>query len=204
MSTIESAPEQLIPLAREDNHPARGQLLEGYRPYLTLLARVQIGRKLRGKVDADDIVQEVFLRAHREFTGFRGQTEPELAAWLRRILATSLAMQVRHYMGTKARNTALEQSLADDLDASSWAIARELAAPISSPSQQASKREQAVLLAAALAQLPEDYREAIILRHIEQLPFVEVAQKMERSIDSVKKLWVRGLASLRRLLENEA
>ena len=77
MSSIESAPETLIPLAREENNPARGQLLEGYRPYLTLLARVQIGRKLQGKVDADDIVQEVFLRAHREFAGFRGQTEPE-------------------------------------------------------------------------------------------------------------------------------
>jgi RNA polymerase sigma-70 factor (ECF subfamily) len=200
MTPTDTAPDALIPLAHKDG-PARGQLLERYRHYLTLLARVQIGRRLQGKVDADDLVQETFLLAHREFPQFRGLTEPELAAWLRRILATTLAMQVRHYMGTQARNPALELSLADEVDQSSFALARELAAPISSPSQQASKREQAVLLANALQQLPPDYRETIILRHIEQLAFPEIAERMSRSVDSVKKLWVRGLASLRRLLE---
>ena len=203
MSQADTAPETLIALARDDT-TARGQLLEGYRPYLTLLARVQIGRQLRGKADADDLVQETFLRAHREFRGFRGQTEPELAAWLRRILATNLAMFVRHYLGTQARNPSLEQRLADDLDQSSWAIARDLIANISSPSQQASRREQAVLLANALDRLPEDYREASVLRHLEQLAFPEVAERMGRSLDSVKKLWVRGLAALRKLLEDQA
>lgn len=200
MTPTDTVPETLIPLAHKDG-PTRGQLLERYRHYLTLLARVQIGRRLQGKVDADDLVQDTFLLAHREFPSFRGQTEPELAAWLRRILANSLAMQVRHYMGTQARNPALELSLADEVDQSSFALARDLAAPISSPSQQAAKREQAVLLADALQQLPPDYRETIILRHIEQLQFPEIAERMGRSVDSVKKLWVRGLASLRRLLE---
>jgi RNA polymerase sigma-70 factor (ECF subfamily) len=203
MSHAETVPESLIALAREDSS-ARGQLLEGYRPYLTLLARVQIGRQLRGKADPEDLVQETFLLAHREFAGFRGQTEPELTAWLRRILATNLSMLVRHYLGTKARNPALEQRLADEIDQSSWAIARDLAAPISSPSHQASRREQAVLLANALDKLPADYREAIVLRHLEQLAFPEVAERMGRSLDSVKKLWVRGLAALRKLLEDQA
>ncbi len=203
MSNANAAPEALIALARDDG-PARGELLERYRPYLTLLARVQIGRQLQGKVDADDLVQETFLRAHREFAGFRGQTEPELTAWLRTILSTNLAMLVRHYLGTQARNPALEQRLADAVDHSSWAMGRELAAPISSPSQQASRREQAVLLADALDKLPPDYREVIVLRHLEQLAFPEVALRMGRSLDSVKKLWVRGLASLRRLLEDQA
>ena len=63
----------------------------------------------------------------------------------------------------------------------------------STPSQQAARREQAVLLAEALARLPEDYREVIILRHLEGLTFPEVAERMGRTVDSVKKLWARGL-----------
>ena len=73
-------------------------------------------------------------------------------------------------------------------------------APISSPSQQASRREQVVLLADALALLPEDYREVIVLRHLEGLSFAEVGQRMGRSLDSVEKLWVRGLARLRQMM----
>lgn len=194
--------ETLILMAREDAR-SRGKLLERYRPYLTLLARVQIGRRLQGKADPEDLVQETFLLAHREFVQFRGQSEPELAGWLRRILATSLAMFVRRFCGAKGRDPALEQQLANDVDRSSL-FAPELAGSISSPSQQASRREQAVMLADALAKLPEDYREAIVLRHLEQLPFPEVAERMGRSLDSVKKLWVRGLASLRKLLEGLA
>ena len=101
----------LIALARDDSN-ARGQLLEGYRPYLTLLARVQIGRQLRGKADPDDLVQETFLLAHREFATFRGQTEPELTAWLRRILARIASGELTAPPGIVARldgaSTALE------------------------------------------------------------------------------------------------
>ena len=79
-----------------------------------------------------------------------------------------------------------------------------LAASQSTPSQHVSKREQAVLLADALANLPEDYREVIILRHLEALPFAQVAERMGRSEDSVQKLWVRSLAALRRSLGGEA
>jgi RNA polymerase sigma-70 factor, ECF subfamily len=76
-----------------------------------------------------------------------------------------------------------------------------MVASYSTPSQHASRREQAVLLADALAQLSEDYREVIILRHLEGLPFADVARRMGRSEDSVQKLWVRSLASLRRSME---
>jgi RNA polymerase sigma-70 factor (ECF subfamily) len=72
--------------------------------------------------------------------------------------------------------------------------------PQSSPSQSASRREQAVLLADALEKLPEDYREVIILSHLESLSFSEVARRMARSVDSVKNLWARALARLRRAL----
>jgi RNA polymerase sigma-70 factor (ECF subfamily) len=197
-------PLVLIDEARGGNGVAMGSLLESYTRYLTLLARVQIGQRLQGKVDPADVVQETFLEAHRQFPQFRGTSEAEMTAWLRRILAGQLALLVRRYLGTKARDMNLERELGAQLDQSSAAIDRGLAASISTPSQRASRREQAVLLADALGRLPEDYREVIILRHLEGIAFAEVAGRMGRSVDSVQKLWVRALASLRSTMEGAA
>ena len=191
----------LLQQALAGDEAARGRLLESYSGYLTLLARVQIGRRLQGKVDAGDVVQETFLEAHRQMSQFRGTTEAELAAWLRRILSGQLALVCRRYLGTKGRDVTLERELAAQVDHSSQAMDVGLLASHSTPSQHASRREQAVLLAQALDQLPEDYREVIILRHLEVLSFPEVARRMGRSEDSVQKLWVRALASLRGSLD---
>src|SRR5229473_2538099 len=75
-------PECFLRLARAGAGPALGQLLELYRNYLSLLARLQIGRRLQGKVDASDLVQETFLRAHRDFAQFRGNSEEEFWSWM--------------------------------------------------------------------------------------------------------------------------
>jgi RNA polymerase sigma-70 factor (ECF subfamily) len=195
--------ERLLPLAKAGYADAIGQLLESYRNYLELLARLQIGRRLQSKVDAADLVQETFLDAHAAFAEFRGATERELLGWLRQVLAFNLASLVRHYCGTRRRDVELECELARELDESSQALGDALVAPDSSPSQQAARREQAVLLADALGRLPADYREVIILRQLEGLSFPEVARQMNRSPDSVKKLWVRGLARLRGALGGE-
>jgi len=190
-------PEAIILEAKKGGDPALGALLELYRNYLRLLARIEIGRRLQGKLDASDLVQETFLEAHRHFAGFQGTDEPQFACWLRQILAAKVANLVRHYFGTQGRDVRLEEELAAELDNSSRMIGHELAAPMTSPSQQAVRREQAVLLADALAKLPTDYREVLILRHLEGMTFPEVARRMERTQDSVEKLWVRGLARLR-------
>jgi RNA polymerase sigma-70 factor (ECF subfamily) len=168
-----------------------------YRDYLTLLARTQIGRRLRSKTDPGDLVQETFLEAHRHFALFHGNTEAELVSWLRQILAGRLARLVRHYLGTQRRDVRLERDLVAELDQSSRLLDQGLVALSSSPSQQAVRREQAVFLADALEQLPPHYREVLILRHVEGLSFPEVAQRMDRSLLSVKKLWARALPCLR-------
>lgn len=196
--------ESLLQQARAGDGMVLGQVLERYRNYLTLLTRGEIGRHLQSKLDASDLVQETFLEAHRHFPQFRGSNEGQLLGWLRQILAATLANQVRRYLGTQARDPRLEQQIADALDHSSAALVGGLAASISSPSQQASRSEQAVLLAEALHQLPEDYREVIVLRHLEGLTFPEVSHRMGRSLDSVDKLWMRALVQLRRILGGEA
>jgi RNA polymerase sigma-70 factor, ECF subfamily len=193
-------PELLMARARREGGPALGELLELYRHYLYLLARAQIGRHLQARLDASDLVQETFLAAHRDFAGFRGTTGAELVAWLRHVLAVRLADQVRRHLKAKRRDIRLERRLADELDKSSQDLEEQLTARQNNPSSQAARRERAVLLAEALKTLPADYQEVIVLRHLEGLPFAEVAGQMGRSVDSVEKLWVRALAGLRRAL----
>src|SRR5262245_27066986 len=192
--------EELLARARGGDDDALGQLLERYRAYLALLARLRVGHRLQGKADPADVVQEAFLEGARHFGGFRGETEPEFAAWLRHILAACLARLVRRYCGTQARDVRLERMLEDELGQSSRCIDGGLIAEQSTPSQRATRREEAVLLADALDRLPPDYREVIILRHFEGLTFPEVAARLGRSLDSVEKLWVRALPRLRRAL----
>jgi RNA polymerase sigma-70 factor (ECF subfamily) len=193
-------PEQLLGLARAGEGRARGQLLEFYRPYLLLLARLQISRRLQPKTDAADLVQETFLQAHRHWAQFQGATEGELVAWLRQILASRLAKLLRRFCGTQRRDVRLERALVDELDQSSRVLDQSLAAPHSTPSSQAARREQAVLLADTLDRLPEDYREVLILHYLEGLSFPEVARRLGRTLDSVKNLWARALARLRQSL----
>src|SRR5262245_27965218 len=193
-------PEKLLQEARTGNAAILGQLLELYRRYLALLARVQIGQRLQGKVDAEDLVQETFLEAHRNFARFEGASEPQFVRWLRQILAARLADLLRRYLGAQARDVRLEREIEDAFDRSSVLLDRGLVSPHSSPSQQAVGREQAVLLANALTELPDDYREALVLRHLEGHTFPEVARRMGRTLDSVEKLWLRALAKLRQQL----
>ena len=175
-------------------------LLSQYRNYLCLLARLRISRVLQARIDASDVVQETLVRALRDFPAFRGTTEAELMRWLRRILSCTLTDLVRRHRADK-RDVGLERQLADELEQSSRMLASVLAGASSSPSQKASRRESARLLADAIAQLPDELREVIILRHFEDLSLADVAQQLGKSSHSVQKLWSRALIKLHHHLE---
>ncbi len=192
-----SDPEDLLSLARAGDGAALGRLLQSYRSYLRLLAQVQIDRRLRGKADPSDVVQDAYLYAQHAFGSFRGRTEWELLAWLRKILASKLHDLARRFCVAQLRDVRLERRLDDELEQSS-AMMRQLVAAGSSPSQRAVRRERAALVADALARLPQAYREVIVLRHMEGLSFGEIGRHMDRSEESVKKVWIRALSALRR------
>src|SRR5437868_6612498 len=101
-------PESMLARVRAGSEADLGPLLEVYRNYLTLLVRLQVGKRLQAKLDVEDVVQETFLEAHRSIARFRGVTTREFLAWLRQIIAAVLANQVRHYYGTKRRDIRLE------------------------------------------------------------------------------------------------
>jgi RNA polymerase sigma-70 factor (ECF subfamily) len=193
--------DRVIALAKEGDSRALGSLLEGRRAYLKMIACVQVGRRLRSKVDADDLLQEVFLCAHRAIGRFRGMSEEEFLAWLRGILAHVLADQIRRYHGTERRDPNLERALESELDRSSERFGAMLVEPASSPSQRAIRHERAVRLSGVLERLPPDSREVLLLRHFQDLSFPEIARRMGRTLDGVKNLWIRALARLRREAE---
>ncbi len=199
-TALSSDPEELIAEAKTSAGLMLGDLFARYTNYLTLLARVQIGRRLQGKLDPSDVVQETFLQAHSHFADFRGSSEAEFTAWLRRILACVLSNVVQHYLGTRARDPRMEREIEAVLGQSSVELGRQLAASDTSPSEAASRREQAVLLADAIGMLPPDYREVILLRFAEGLPFAQVAQRMGRTLSSVEKLWLRAIGRLRQTM----
>jgi RNA polymerase sigma-70 factor (ECF subfamily) len=200
MPQSESTPESLLIQARAGDVAAQGRLLELYRNYLRLVARATIGQALRARLDASDLVQETFLKAHREFRDFLGTSEPELTAWLRQILVRTVANQARHHR-RKGRDYHRDEPLEALLERSSSGVQRALAAPLASPSSIASRREQAVLLADALEKLPADYREVFLMRNLEHIPFEEIAVRMGRSPGAARMLWTRTIKKLSQLLE---
>jgi RNA polymerase sigma-70 factor, ECF subfamily len=179
--------------------------LEGYRGYLMVLARTQVPNPaLRDRLDLSGIVQDTFLEAHERLAQFRGTSEAEMAGWLRRILANNLADAMRG-LNRARRDVGREVSIEQSLDDSSRRLGALLAADGPSPSEHARGRERAVLLANALAELPESQREAVFLRHWHDWPLARIAGHLGRTPASAAGLLQRGLRALReRLAERPA
>jgi RNA polymerase sigma-70 factor (ECF subfamily) len=176
-------------------------LIEDYRQYLALLAEVQLRPWLRAKVDLSDIVQETLLEAHKGLRCFRGRSEQEFAAWLRRILARNIANAARDLHRAK-RDLHREQSLEASLDRSSVRLEAFLVSDTPSPSQLATRNEQVARLAEALGKLPTAQHEAVLAHYLQGMPLAEVAHQMQRSTSAVMGLLHRGLVQLRTLLQD--
>jgi RNA polymerase sigma-70 factor, ECF subfamily len=176
--------------------------LESYRNFLRLIARVRLDRRLQGKVDPSDVVQQTLLRAHQSLDQFRGQAEAEMAGWLRQILAVTLADEVRRYHRSK-RHVGVERVLLASLEESSASLEAWLACDQTSPSQGALRQEQIQLLASALESMSEDQRVAVELHHLQGLSLADVASEMGRSKAAVAGLLRRGLKELRTRLNTQ-
>lgn len=188
----------LLERSRRGDRAALEALFLASVPYLQLLARSRVEHGLRAKFDGSDLVQQTLLEAFRAFPHFHGATEAAWLAWLRRILAHNASDWAREYRAGKRRARA-EVPLADGGD--SFPGAASLAADATSPSRVLLRKEQELLLAAALETLSPDHREVVLLRNLERLPFAEIAERMGRTRPAVQMLWMRALAELQKVLE---
>lgn len=195
------AEQDLLKLACQGDREALANLLGRVRGQLKVLARMHLDRRLQKKLDESDLVQEVLLQANNGFASFRGTTEKEFSAWLRSIMAHAAANLIRHYRGTRQRSLDLEESLRDQFDKSAQRLAHFAVAADPTPSRQVAHREQAGEVAAAIDELPEDYRDVILLHHLQGMSLPDVAEQMGRSVDSVRKLRARALIKLRNSLK---
>jgi len=171
-----------------------------YRNYLKLLARLQLDRRLRGKVDPSDVVQQALLQAYERQEQYRGRSEGERAAWLRKILANCLIDTVRRFRA-KARDVELEHTLERSVEQSSIRLEQWLTADSPSPSERVVRQEELIRLSESLAQLPEDQQLALELKHLQGCSVEEIGQQMSRTKAAVGGLLRRGMKSLRELME---
>ena len=173
------------------------QPVEAYRSYLKVIARTRLPKGLGRYLDDSDIVQMTLAEAHRDGEAFRGRSRGEQMAWLRKILARNLADAIKGLRRAK-RDIARNASLQDSLDRSAarmenwWADEH-----ASTPSEKAQRAERVVALADEIERLPDDQKEAVLLRHLQGLDLRTIAELMDRSPSSIASLLHRGTTTLR-------
>jgi RNA polymerase sigma-70 factor (ECF subfamily) len=190
----------LLAQVRAGDRQALQTLLERYRGYVRLLVRCRATGRLQARVDSSDFVQETLLRAAQNIQQFQGASEEQWCAWLACIAEHEIVYQLRYHLGAAKRAASREQPAPADSGAS--CLERWFAKAQTSPSLAAIRKERSLVLSNALARLPADHREVLVLRHLEGLPFADIAQRMQRSAGAVRVLWTRALKKLREELRN--
>jgi len=190
----------LVPKAKDGSSEARDKLLAHIQDYMNLMAQQNTPANLQGKFGASDVVQQSLAQVIRGFDDFRGSSKGEFYAWLRTIV-TNEAKKLQRDFHREKRNVNRERPLAVDLSGSVFGFVPTDGQP--TPRSNAIAAEQIETLHSALEKLPDDYAEVIRLRSLERLSFKEVAEQMDRSFDSVTKLWYRAILKLQQELEPE-
>ncbi len=173
--------------------PDAARAIEAFRPYLCVLARMHLDRRLWAKLDPEDIVQTTFQEALDNGGRTLPNNHQELKALLRQMLLHNLWDTLRRFQQQK-RDLALEQPLGDSSSRLMLSLDQ------STPSQRAVKNEQVERLAQALLLLTEDQQQAVILHHLHEWKLTEVACELGRSINATAGLIHRGLRRLQELL----
>ena len=188
--------DQLLAAARAGSREALGDALVLCRQYLLAVANRQLNPALRSKGGASDIVQQTFLEAQRDFAKFQGDSVEELQAWLKHLLLNDAADFARGFQGTDKRRIDREVGLPGGTSDAEG----DLAGNTPTPSVDAMAEEQAVKVRRALDTLPEDYRQVIVWRYQEERSFAEIAERMGRTENAVRKLWFRAIERLEQAL----
>lgn len=170
------------------------RLIDTCRQYLLLVARSQIDPRLRGKLDASDIVQDALATAHQEVHAFKGASEGELRVWLRQIVFNKAAEVQRRYVGTAKRDVRREVPLPEG----SWDVKQQpLVDRQPTPREGALRAEIVSAINQVLERLPPLDQRLIRLRSYELKTFAEIGQHLDMSADAARKAWCRAIERFR-------
>ena len=185
--------------ARAGSNSSLGKLLQAYRDYLLTVADRDLGSDLRVKASASDVVQESFLEAKRDFNQFTGETTNEFQTWLHRVLQNNIANIARCYRRTGKRDLSREVAVSSD------ALGRPLVNNASdnfTASDAAMLSELLEAVQTATSKLPEHYQDVIRWRNYDRESFEVIGERLQRSAEAARKLWVRALDLLQQELES--
>lgn len=177
--------------ARAGSAAALGRLLDQCRAYLLKVAGEELDSALLPKAGASDLVQDAYLEAHRIFERFEGHTPDELLAWLRGILKNKLLEHDRRYRQTGKRAVGREVTL-DTPPTPASTIG---------PASGLVRDENAERLREAIDKLPEHYRQVVIWRYWDDLPFETIAQRLGKSTEAARMLWLRAIEKLEKEMQ---
>ncbi len=190
-------PSRLIKEPRDGSREALDNLLERHRPDLLKVANAQLA-DLQSTAGGSDLVQQTFLEARQSAHQFEGATEAELTAWLRRTLDRNAADFRRKFRDSNERQVGQETPpdvAGSEVDPFGGLTSRE-----PPPGSRAPTPEQIEAVDLALSRLPAADRQLVELHNRQHLTFAEIALKVDRSPEAVRKLWTRAIRNLQREL----
>lgn len=191
-----SLTETTFQKARSGCAQSLGELTERYHRWLYALAARELGPDLRSKIGISDLVQDTKMLAHQAMPGFRGTSEREFREMLRQILINRARTLARSFRNTGKRDIDRE---ADHEQRPCGTGSRHvgIADPRVTPSHSAMIREDIERILNLVATLPDQYREIVIQRSLQEVPLEQIARKMNKSADAVRKMWVRAILLLK-------
>jgi RNA polymerase sigma-70 factor (ECF subfamily) len=190
---------RLIGQARAGDPAALNELFARHRARLRRMVEMRLDRRLQGRIDASDVIQESFLDAARKLDDYLRDAKLPLFLWLRLVVGERLLKLHRQHLGAQMRDAGREVSLYREAlpTASSAALAAQLLGRHTSPTQAAVRAERMLRLQEALNALDPIDREILSLRHFEELTRAEAAQALGIEEAAAAKRYVRALKRLK-------
>jgi RNA polymerase sigma-70 factor (ECF subfamily) len=194
--------DQMLEAAGRGEADAVERLLTAHREPLRRMIGLRLDPALAARVDASDIVQDVLLEAHRRLQEYLKNPVMPFHLWLRHIAKDHIIDAHRRHRQAQRRSLDREQPIVPAVlaDHSSYELAGQLLDPELTPATEAMRRELQRRLDAAIAELDEDDREIILLRHREQLSNQDVARALGLSEAAASMRYLRAVRRLRTLL----
>lgn len=204
MSEDSSQTALLLQAAAQGDKEKWGALLARHRQRLRRMVALRLDRRLQGRLDASDVIQEAYLEASSRLPEYLKQPAMPFFLWLRFLTSQKLLELHRHHLGTQVRDAGREVSLyrGSFPETSSAALAAQLLGRLTQPSQAAIRAEMKIRLQDALNSMDLLDREVLALRHFEHLSNAETAQTLGIRQSAASKRYIRALKKLKEILSS--